>query len=55
MGNVCSVISALRYLGATVELVSDPEVLAKADCIVLLGVGSLKKGKENLKKKEIIE
>ena len=50
MGNVWSVISALRYLGATVELVSDPEVLAKADCIVLPGVGSFKKGMENLNK-----
>ena len=50
MGNVWSVISALRYLGATVELASDLEVLAKADYIVLPGVGSFKKGMENLKK-----
>ena len=50
MGNVWSVISALRYLGATVELVSDPEVLSKANYIVLPGVGSFKKGMENLKK-----
>jgi imidazole glycerol-phosphate synthase subunit HisH len=50
MGNVCSVVSALSYLGATVELVSDPEVLAKAEFIVLPGVGSFKKGMENLKK-----
>lgn len=50
MGNVWSVVSALRYLGASVELVSDPEVLAKADCIVLPGVGSFKKGMENLNK-----
>ena len=55
MGNVWSVISALRYLGATVELVSDSEVLAKADCIVLPGVGSFKKGMENLKKNGIDE
>ena len=50
MGNVWSVISALRYLGATVELVSDPKVLAKADRMILPGVGSFKKGMENLKK-----
>ena len=29
MGNVWSVISALRYLSATVELVRDPEVLTR--------------------------
>ena len=29
MGNVWSAISALRYLGATVELVRDPEVLTE--------------------------
>ena len=50
MGNVWSVISALRYLGATVELVCDPEVLAQAEYMVLPGVGSFKKGMENLKK-----
>ena len=55
MGNVWSVISALRYLGATVELVSDPKVLAKADRMILPGVGSFKKGMENLKKNGIDE
>ena len=37
MGNVWSVISALRCLGATVELVHDPEVLARADLRVCSG------------------
>ena len=50
MGNVWSVISALRYLGATVELVCDPKILAQAEYMVLPGVGSFKKGMENLKK-----
>jgi imidazole glycerol-phosphate synthase subunit HisH len=48
MGNVWSVISALRYLGATVELVSDSEVLSKANYIVLPGVGSFKKGMDEV-------
>ncbi len=55
MGNVWSVISALRYLGATVELVRDLEVLARADFMVLPGVGSFKKGMENLRKSGLDE
>jgi imidazole glycerol-phosphate synthase subunit HisH len=55
MGNVGSVISALKYLGAIAELVSDPKVIAKADYLILPGVGSFKKGMENLKKNGIDE
>jgi imidazole glycerol-phosphate synthase subunit HisH len=49
MGNVRSVVSALKYLGATVELVCDPKVLARAEVMILPGVGSFRKGMENLK------
>ena len=45
MGNVGSVISALKYLGATVELVRNPKILARADVMILPGVGSLPIGK----------
>jgi imidazole glycerol-phosphate synthase subunit HisH len=55
MGNVWSVVSALKYLGATVEVVCDPQVLAQSEYMVLPGVGSFKKGMENLKKKGIDE
>jgi imidazole glycerol-phosphate synthase subunit HisH len=55
MGNVWSVVSALKYLGATVEVVCDPEVLAQSEYMVLPGVGSFKKGMENLKKNGIDE
>jgi glutamine amidotransferase len=55
MGNVWSVISALKYLGATVELVRDPEVLVRAEAIILPGVGSFRKGMENLKESRIDE
>ena len=55
MGNVWSVISALKYLGADAELVGDPEVIAEADCIVLPGVGSFSKGMEALKSRGIDE
>ena len=39
-GNIHSVINALRHEEADVELVSDPARLAKADAIVLPGVGA---------------
>jgi imidazole glycerol-phosphate synthase subunit HisH len=55
MGNVWSVISALRYLGATVDLVCNPEVLARAEVLILPGVGSFNQGMENLKKSGIDE
>jgi glutamine amidotransferase len=55
MGNVWSVISALKYLGATVELVRDPEVLVRAEAMILPGVGSFRKGMENLKESRIDE
>ena len=49
MGNVWSVISALKYLGAEPELISDPEIIAKSNFLILPGVGSFKKGMEALK------
>ena len=49
MGNVWSVISALKYLGAEPELISDPEIIAKSNLLILPGVGSFKKGMEALK------
>jgi imidazole glycerol-phosphate synthase subunit HisH len=55
MGNVWSVISALKYLGATVELVRDPEVLVQAKTMILPGVGSFRKGMGNLKESRIDE
>ena len=42
-------MSAIEYLGAKVELVSDPKQIAKAKILVLPGVGSFKKGMESLK------
>ena len=53
MGNVWSVISALKYLGAEPELISDPEKIAKSNLLILPGVGSFKKGMEALKSRGI--
>jgi glutamine amidotransferase len=45
----------LKYLGATVELVRNPKILAQADVMILLGVGSFRKGMENLKESGLDE
>jgi len=53
MGNVWSVISALKYLGAEPELVSDAEKILNSNLLVLPGVGSFKKGMKALKDRKI--
>jgi glutamine amidotransferase len=40
IGNIHSVIKALRHEGADVELTSDPDVIRRADRVVLPGVGA---------------
>jgi glutamine amidotransferase len=49
IGNVWSVMSALKYLGVEAELVSDPEVISRSLTLILPGVGSFRKGMEILK------
>jgi len=50
MGNVCSVINALEYLGSTVTLTNDSNQIRSADYIVLPGVGSFRKAMQALNK-----
>lgn len=49
MGNIWSVLSALRYLGSEPEVCSDPDHIRSADCLVLPGVGSFRKAMEVLR------
>ena len=51
IGNLWSVASAFRYLGAKVELISDPDQILNSEFIVLPGVGSFRKGMEALVQK----
>lgn len=53
MGNICSVINALEYLGSSVVLTSDPEQIRSADHLILPGVGSFRKAMETLRAKKI--
>jgi len=48
-GNLLSVVSAIEYLGAKVELISDPQRIAESSVLILPGVGSFKKGMEAIK------
>lgn len=40
VGNVCSVINAFRHIGSDIEVSCEPEVIAKADGLILPGVGA---------------
>jgi len=49
MGNIWSVISALKYLDCNVIVSSDPGVIKEAETLVLPGVGSFRKAMESLR------
>jgi len=51
MGNLWSVLSALRYLGCNPTASSDPDVVARADSLLLPGVGSFRKAMVALQQK----
>ena len=48
-GNICSVENALSRLGATYELTASPEVIRKADKVILPGVGNAAQAMESLR------
>lgn len=49
MGNIWSVLSALRYLGCNPVVSNDPNVIAKAKSLLLPGVGSFRKAMVTLR------
>jgi glutamine amidotransferase len=51
MGNVWSVVSAVRYLGSECVLSGSPEYVENADRLILPGVGSFRKAMAALKSK----
>jgi imidazole glycerol-phosphate synthase subunit HisH len=51
MGNLWSVISALRYLGCNPKVTGDPDEVFSADSILLPGVGSFRKAMLSLQEK----
>lgn len=55
MGNLKSIQRGLKKVGVTVKLSSDPEVISKADRLVLPGVGAFKAGMHGLKKNGFVD
>jgi len=53
MGNLWSVLSALHYLGYNPKISSDPDEIARADSLLLPGVGSFRKAMIALQQKGI--
>jgi glutamine amidotransferase len=53
MGNLWSVVSALRYLGCNPIVSNDPDQIARADSLLLPGVGSFRKAMIALQKNGI--
>ena len=53
MGNLGSVAKALTYLGQRVEVTSDAERIARADRVILPGVGAMSYALEQLRSKNL--
>ncbi len=49
IGNLFSVVSSFKYIGAEAVITSDPEVIKKADRILLPGVGAFEDAAKKLK------
>ena len=55
MGNLRSVFNKFRRIGYISEISSDPDVIKKADKLILPGVGHFAKGMRNLEEKGLID
>jgi glutamine amidotransferase len=55
MGNIGSVCNALRYVGAQIEVTSSPDALARAEGIVVPGVGAFGDGMSNLRANGLVD
>ena len=55
VGNVHSVMNAFRHEGATATLSADPDVIRRAERLVLPGVGAFADGMRELSKRQLIE
>ncbi len=56
MGNICSVINAVKYICEyDVSIVSDPADIKKMDCLILPGVGAFMDAMKNIKKRGLLD
>ena len=55
MGNIWSVLSAFNYIGARTKIITEPDEIYNAECLILPGVGSFKNAIKTIKKKSLDE
>ncbi len=55
MGNVGSIKNMFAKIGASAELSGDPEVIAKADRLILPGVGAFDEAMTTLRRKDLVD
>jgi imidazole glycerol-phosphate synthase subunit HisH len=55
MSNILSISRAFEYHHAGIELTFDPDIIRKADFLVLPGVGAFKSGMDGLQAKNLVE
>lgn len=55
MGNIYSVISALKYLGVGVSIADNTRLIEQAEGLILPGVGSFRKGMNALRERGMID
>ena len=55
MGNIWSVESAFDYIGVKTEIVTEPEKIYNAECLILPGVGSFKNAIKKIKENSLDE
>lgn len=55
IGNLRSVQKALEHVGAAVELTSDPEVILRAEKVVLPGVGAFGDGMKGMRERGLVD
>lgn len=55
LGNLWSVKSAFEFIGTAVNITSDPRAVARAECLVLPGVGAFGVGMQNLHERGLVD
>ncbi|MBD3271486.1 MAG: imidazole glycerol phosphate synthase subunit HisH [Elusimicrobia bacterium] len=54
MGNLRSVQKAVEYVGGSASITSKPKTIARADALILPGVGAFAQAMKNLKQKKLV-
>jgi glutamine amidotransferase len=55
MGNVGSIVNMMKKIGHAVEVSAAPEVIRRADRLILPGVGSFDAGMENIRARGLVD